>query len=152
MFCDFGWPFVVSDFRWNFQPAKSEPKIKKKDMGAPMVGHILILGRPGGMRGGAGGELKGGFTELGMHLGRELGRRFGKDIWEVPNYEELEIVIWHAELWFPTNYDSPRMGRRIQSASAHSAEPGLVLMVCGGVGCEGRGKYRRNIDDEMGQF
>ena len=35
-------------------------------------GPVRILGRPGGMRGGAGGELKGGFTELGIDLDRNL--------------------------------------------------------------------------------
>ena len=33
---------------------------------------MLIVGRPGEMCGGAGGELKGGFTELGMDLDRNL--------------------------------------------------------------------------------
>ena len=39
---------------------------------AQRVVQVVIWSRPGGMCGGTGGELKGGFTELGMDLDRNL--------------------------------------------------------------------------------
>ena len=84
-FLKFGDAFWEDVFFMNFRWPKSGAQIRKNaTKAAQRVVQMLIGCRPGEMCGGAGGELKGGFTELSTDLERNfaenLERTFEKGV------------------------------------------------------------------------
>ena len=110
-----------------FSISKKFSKNKKKSgPGATRALQTAILGRPGGMCGSAGGELKGGVDRTWHRIGKEFRRRIWKDIWE-RYFAEMEFVLWHATPWSPTR------GAADLIAYAHSARPKFYVCWFGGV-------------------